>query len=509
MLARAALLAALLCPSPARADCTTFIAGREATADGSVLLAHNEDLGNNAAQHYLVVPREHHDPGEVVTLWGGAEIPEVGETFGYIATTVFDIDFIPGDITTGINEHQVMVANNLAYQRSAISPAPTDGRVLWTEFTRLALERAATAREAVLLIGQLSEDYGLGGDPGTLFGVADPDEGWWVEVTQAGPWVAERVPDDAVSVRANTWRIGAVDLTDSDRFLGSADLVSFAEARGWYDPEEGPFDFVSAYGDPHAIDATWNTHREARVLALLGARLPAIRPEDAQAALRDHYEGTDQDLTDGYREGSPHHTPERTLCVLSTEIASVCVARAWLAPEVGGLCWRALATPCSSVFVPWYLGQDDVPTPYTLGTDEPTVGSAYWAFRDLGTTVDGRYRRRIGATRELLGALEEAEREAQPALEEQAEALLADDPAAARALLTEASDAWAAEAVAAVAALLEAGFAPDPVAPAAEGGCRCATPRRAASGLPALLFAVLLGLRRRVARDAAGPVLRP
>ena len=162
--------------------CTTLIVGKNATADGSVLLGHNEDLGDNSAQHIIVVPRKQHLPEEEFELYSGGTIPQVEETYAYIATRVFDIDYIPGTITSGINEYQVSIGNNMTYSRDEL--IPPEGKwslkyngIIWTEFSKIVLERAKTAREAVEIIGWLSEEYGLSGDPGTAFGVADPNEG--------------------------------------------------------------------------------------------------------------------------------------------------------------------------------------------------------------------------------------------------------------------------------------------------------------------------------------------
>ena len=423
-----------------RLRCTSVIVGRGATADGSVILAHNEDLGDSAVHHYVAVPRRSHAPGEVVTLWSGATLPQVPVTWAYTATTLFDVAWVPGDVTSGVNERQVAVVNDSAKLRDAGGSSASGGRVLWSEFSRLALERAETARQAVRVIGELAEKYGLGGDSATMFGVTDATEGWWIEITRDGQWVAERVPDDGASVRANAFRVGVVDLGNPDRFMGSADLVSHAEARGWYARSDGPFDFARAYGDARTAAAAWNTHREERVRDLLGTFPRAVKPSDLMALLRDHYEGTSRDLTGGYALGSPHGTDEYTVCRRETEVAVVFQSRSWLPPEIGAVSWRAMATPCTSPFVPWYLGGTYVPTSYRTGSPSRKESSAYWAFRNLFASVDDDYAGRIGPVRKTWRDFEAGEASDQARMEAAALKLHGTDPGAARRMLTAFSD---------------------------------------------------------------------
>ena len=47
-----------------------------------------------------------------------------------------------------------------------------------------------------------------------------------------------------------------------------------------------------------------------RLSDLLEAASPAVAPADVMDMLRDHYEGTAWDPTDGYASGSPHQTSE-------------------------------------------------------------------------------------------------------------------------------------------------------------------------------------------------------
>ena len=176
-----------------RDKCSSIIVGKEATADGSMLIAHNEDLGNYSAHHYIYAPRVIHQPGKTVTTHFGAVVPQAPETYAYTATTVFDINYSPGDVTSGINEHLVAVVNNVAYRRDIPDIIPNQGRIMWTELTKFALERSKTAAEAVAVIGSIASTYKLAVDSGMIFGVIDPNEGWWVEVTLDGQWVAQRM----------------------------------------------------------------------------------------------------------------------------------------------------------------------------------------------------------------------------------------------------------------------------------------------------------------------------
>ena len=409
--------------------CTTLLVGRDASMDGSVLLAHNEDLDGFCAQHYLFIPQEEHEPGEMVALWSGAQVPQVPVTYAYSATTIFDIDYVPGDITSGINEYQVAIANNMATQREAVYPCPSEGRIIWTEFTKLALERAKTAKEAVQVIGELAQTYKLGLDSGTMFGVADTLEGWWVEVAQEGQWVAQRIDNNSAQMRANTYRIGVVDFNDPENFLYSSDPVDYAISRGWYNQDEGPFDFAAVYADPEAAVSPSNTMRHQRVEELLEKSLPAITIQDLVNILRDHYEeNTSQD--------SPHQIYRYPVCNLSTQISVVCQSRGWLPADIGAVCWRALLTPCTSVFVPWYFVHQQIPIIYQRGTDKPTPMSAYWTFRELSYAVENSYWENIDMVREAWDGIEVQMFADQSIVEETALNMYENDPTAAKEYLT-------------------------------------------------------------------------
>ena len=419
--------------------CTTLIVGKEATTDGAVLLGHNEDLGGNSAQHMIVVPRKIHQPGEVFVLYSGGSIPQMEETYAYIATTLFDVDYIPGTITSGINEYQVSIGNNMSYSRDELIPPEGNwslkyNGIIWTEFTQIALERAKSAKEAVQIMGQLSEQYGLSGDPGTAFGITDSNEGWFIEIPRGGQWVAKRVPDDGYAMMANTFRI--CEIEDEENFMHSGDLVDFAIDNGFYDPDGGePFCFAEVYGNLDRLFSPYNTRRHWRVENLLGGIVPGASPADIMSILRDHYEGTEYDLTNGY-EISPHHTSERTVCKLRTEASIVAQLRNWLPAEIGGVAWWALVGPCSSVYVPWYMGIQKVPYAYQIGTNEYDGESAYWAFGELSQLVDENYGNLIGDVKKAWAQFEAKEFAQQKGIEKAALKIYYNKKELARSFLT-------------------------------------------------------------------------
>lgn len=440
-------------PSHVRDKCSTLIVGKAVTADRAMLLAHNEDLGNYSAHHYRYVAHASHPPGETVTTHFGAAVPQVAETYAYTGTSVFDIGYFPGDVTSGINENLVAVVNNASYRRDAPPLLPTAGRLIWTEFTKFALERARTAAEAVEIIGALASTYKLGADSGTIFGVIDRDEGWWVEVTLEGQWVAQRMASDATSERANIFRIGVVDFADAATFKHSGDLVSFARQQGWHD--SGIFNFTAVYADPTRVDSPYNTRRTWRMNDLLKTAVAAkaVNPQLVMSILRDHYEGTEFDLTARHTLGSPHQTDERTLCRLDTEVSTVIQARARignldLPPDIGGISWRALGTPCSSIYTPWYLGSRRIPAEFKSGTSHFSRKSAYWTARNLSKSVDMRYRAKVvDEVVTVRSQFESREFADQAAVENRALGLYRKDPDKARAYLSDYSAHLASEAL--------------------------------------------------------------
>jgi dipeptidase len=356
------LLTAVLClvsALPALA-CTTMIVGKDASADGSVMVSHSDDGLTDASLVY--VPAMDHEPGAMRPVyyahaalaykpeWGanlshrivaedrgpGYEkegvppskplgyIPQVEHTYAY-----FDANY-------GVmNEHQLLIGECTDKARVHPEPEPEKRIFYSAELSRVALERVKRARDAIHLMGELIHEYGYYGTGETLL-VADPNEAWVMEMCgydlegTGGVWVAQRVPDDKVFVAANQFRIREVK-EGSDDMMFSANIFEIAREKGWWNPSDGPLDFASVYGDGEFHHPYYSLRRVWRAQSLVAPSLDlspwvegpftkeypfAVKPDkkltvqDLFAVHRDKYHGTKFDLTEGMAAG-PFGNPTR------------------------------------------------------------------------------------------------------------------------------------------------------------------------------------------------------
>ncbi|MCU0237426.1 MAG: C69 family dipeptidase [Acidobacteria bacterium] len=411
-------------------NCFTVIAGSKASADGSVLLAHNEDDSGKQTLNIHKVPAQERRRGDVFTLKSGTTIPHSGSTPGLLWLQMPGSDF--GDAY--ISEFGVALTSDACLSREDKGELSEGG--IGFSLRRLVAERARTAREAVRIAGELIGRFGYNSS-GRAYIIADAAEGWVLHAVKGKRWVARRVPDNEVAVIANRYTITRVDLGDGDNFLGSADIISYAVARGWYDPaRDGEFDFARAYSDPGNYADMRNNLRQWRgndLLAAkplkLGAPLPfsfrprrGLRPYDLFRVLRDHYEGSKHDLSDHYRNGSPNSGKNRTICTENTQYAFVAHLRSGVPADIAHTVWIAGRRPDSNAFSPWYASMAEVPGGFSRESAESAwknhflplpahaaedAGLATHTYARLSEAVDRQYRERIEKVQKVWRNFEE------------------------------------------------------------------------------------------------------
>ncbi|MBQ6254731.1 MAG: C69 family dipeptidase [Bacteroidales bacterium] len=215
--------------------CFGIIAGRNATTDGYVYLGHNEDVKGERMLNIYNYPE---GKGSAAYLW--FEFPGLTSSDSYA------------------NEYSVSLASNPCLSREDMAV----GGLVY-EILTSAIQKARSAREAVMIIGNMVEEHGYG-ESGRTYLVADQREGWVCSVVRGRHWVAQRVGDDQIATVPDYYTIGQVNLSDTLNFLGSKDLIKYARKRGWYRPRrDGAFDFSLAYSDPAALKETTGKERNA------------------------------------------------------------------------------------------------------------------------------------------------------------------------------------------------------------------------------------------------------
>jgi len=376
--------------------CTAVLVGKNASVTGSPVFCHLEDNGVDDAVHLVYFPRMRH-PAEMIKL-SQIEIPQVSETFAYWGIVLAPDTPMSKEavaeaptstwILCGMNEYGVSIGGHGVSSKEPISKKKG---LSFFEVIKLVMERTRNAREAVNLIGQLAEEHGQTGmGTDNAYCVGGSDGGWIVEVA-ARNWVAKRCPDDGIITYANQY------LIESEWDSSSADLINYAERRGWYVPGRSggkPFSFRGCYGKN--FDMPYNTLREQRMRSLLDDKVGHITIQDIIELTRDHYEGTEYSRYTTIDKGTskepypypPHKSPYRTICVPRTQASMVCTSRSDMPREIGNIMWLCMSSPCSSVYLPIYAGSSKAPKEYMMGKGEYDQASAWWAFDQLQRLVD-------------------------------------------------------------------------------------------------------------------------
>jgi dipeptidase len=421
--------------------CTTVAVGKLASFDGSVMTSHTDDSHRTRSNLDIVQPMTH-ESDETVTLYKRGnddtqrmpaykniptgKIPQIDYTFGYINTAY-----------PCINDQQVAIGETTFGGREELRS--DSGLIDCQRLCMLMLERGKTARDAIRIAGELLEEYGWI-DDGEMLTIADPNEVWVFEVVGPGKgklgavWAAQRVPDDHISVGANGSRIRQIDTENPDYFMYSENVFDVAKENGWWNPEEGAFEFCYAYAERNSLATR---RREWRVFDLVAPSLKldpnsenypfSVKPEKPVTLEKmveifsDYYEGTEfnfvKDLTvtddSGKTVISPLANPfmpydmndlfkinggwgrlgERTIARWYTMYATIIQCRSWLPNEIGGVAWIAWDNVATSIYAPFYAGITRVHK--TSSTDGRVTGfsrnSAWWAFNHLGTLAAQRW----------------------------------------------------------------------------------------------------------------------
>jgi dipeptidase len=375
-------------------SCTTILIGKNLTIDGSIIHAHNEDMGFSAVGRLWHKDAVTHKSNEVLNV-PYVTVPQSLQSYAYWAsgnaqaTNGLDISkkSKPYDsVLIGMNQWGVTMSCN--WMNSKEKERIEKG-IRRYAIRQLILERAKTARQAVEIIGEFIDKYGQADWGGLTYNLADTSEAWSVETT-SNYWVARRVKDDEIWAVANRFIIG------KDYDLSSKNLIKNVIKQGWYKPKiDGRFNFYKAYGKPENMNQFYDIERENRVQILIKHKKGRLSAEDLFEVLRDRYEGTKKftlpQSEENWREISEAKHIPRTIASNLAQSSSVAVLRSGLPIEIGAMMWYAMVNPQFSGYIPLYAGSTTIAKEYSILDSANNVNSAWWAFKNLHNQANKNY----------------------------------------------------------------------------------------------------------------------
>ncbi len=458
--------------------CTSLIAAKGATADGSVMVTYAADSHNLYGELYSQ-PAADHPEGSVrkIVEWDTGkplgDIPEAPHTYATIGN---------------MNEHGLTIAESTWGGREELAGT---GLIDYGSLIYVTLQRAKTAREALKVMTDLVKEHGYASS-GESFSIADPDEAWVMELIGKGKagkdavWVARRVPDGYISGHANHPRIHKFPLKDkSGETLYSPDVIKFARSQGYFNGKDEDFDFSKAYsvtdfGALRGCDARvwayfnkfksgmdeylpWIDRAEGEPMPLWVKPDSLLTVTDMKWMMRDHFEGTPYDMTGDIGAGpykvpyrwrpmtftvdSVEYTHERAIATQQTGFSFVAQMRSDLPPYLRGLLWFGTDDANTNVYLPVFCSVKRAPAQLAQG-DVNTIdwNSNFWVNNYVANQAYNRYSQMIPDIRRVQGQLErDIAEDVRVALEQIPEFT---DPEICQQLTQDLADIWAERATA-------------------------------------------------------------
>lgn len=438
--------------------CTSLIAGKGATADGSVMITYAADSHNLYGELYCQ-PAATHPKGAMrqVIDWDTqrhlGEIPEAEQTYATIGN---------------MNEYGLAIAESTWGGREELEGS---GLIDYGSLIYITLQRARTAREAIMVMIDLVDRYGYASS-GESFSIADPNEAWIMELIGKGKdnpgavWVAMRVPDDCIAGHANHSRIHKFPLKNKKECIYSPDVIDFARSKGYFNGKDEDFSFSRAYavydfGALRGCDARvwsyYNAHADGmdRYLPWINEASGEVMPlwvkpnhklsaDDMKNMMRDHYEGTPFDMTKDVGAGpyavpyrwrpmtfkvdGAEYTHERAIATQQTGFSFVACLRDDVPDYLKGLLWFGTDDANTCVYLPIFCSVKRVPASLGHGdTNTLDWNSNFWVNNYVANQAYNRYSQMIPDIRRVQKELEDSIKVDVAVVEEQVRAFDRED----------------------------------------------------------------------------------
>ena len=394
-------------------SCTTILVGKNASYDGSTIVARTEDSQNGVfTPKKLIVVKPEDQPRHYKSVLSTFEIDLPDTPVRYTAVP----DAIPKDGIWG--EAGINVYNVAMSETETIT---TNSRVLGADplvesgigeedMLTLVLPYVKTAREGVLRLGKILEEYGTYESNGIA--ISDVNEIWWLETIGGHHWMARRVPDDAYVTNPNQLGSDYFEFGNPDEFLCDPDLEHFVTEHHLILDQEGKgFNPRYAFGSQKDKDRHYNTPRawaiqrflnpeieqDPRSFEILWCQKPyrKVTIEDVKYVLSNHYQDT---IYDPYGPEGDHVSQRtfRTIGINRTSQTAILQLRPNKPQETTGIQWISYGSMPYNTAVPFFTQVDTTPDYFANTTAKVTTDSFYWANRIIAGLADPHYAHHVG-----------------------------------------------------------------------------------------------------------------
>ena len=435
--------------------CTTILVGKNASLDGSTIIARNEDSGSDefCPKKFLVVqpadqPRTYTSVLSHVTVqlpdnpMRYTSVPEAVDGHGLWAAAGVNEKNIGMTATETITSNERVLGADPLVEYHAAQGKPGDadytseviGGIGEEDMVTLVLPYITSARDGVKRLGALLEQYGTYEMNGIAF--SDTNEIWWLETIGGHHWMARRVPDDMYVTMPNQLGIDAFDLTDAEGeqkcFMASADLREFIQkycldkldensraSIGWIESEfeeaedHTLFNPRLAFGSRTDADRVYNSPRAWNMHRVLNPHMDwenhgsGWLPEDDDIpwCLEPENPITIEDVKyvlslhfqgtpyDPYAHyGDPSQRGKyRPIGINRNGELLVIQLRPYVPEAIAAVQWLAYGSNTYNVLVPLYANTNANPEYISNTTKRVTSESFYWANRLVAAMADAHF----------------------------------------------------------------------------------------------------------------------
>lgn len=408
--------------------CTTILVGKNASYDGSTMIARTDDSGAGSftPKKFVVLPASDQPPVYKSVL-SHVEIP--------LPPNPMDITGVPNALAgkglwaaCGVNtahvgmsatetitsNARVLGADPLVKFTPATATTPeVPGGIGEEDMVYLVLPYIHSAREGVERLGQLLETYGTYEKNGIAF--QDLQEIWWLETIGGHHWLARRVPDDVYAVIPNQLGLDKFDLEDAlttkKDYMCSKDLAAFIKDNhlelsfnaelnprvlfGSHSDADHVYNtprawFIHHYLNPYTID--WNGFDPEYTPSsddLPWAMVPErkITLEDMKYLLSSHYQDMPFDPYGKAAEKGKY----RPIGINRTSFTGLIQMRPYAPRNSQNIIWLSFGSNAFNAMVPCYANITTTPAYLSNTTAEVSTDNFYWSSRLLGAMADASF----------------------------------------------------------------------------------------------------------------------